>query len=183
MNHDVFITYHNHDMKAAKAVCQALEQNGIKCWMAPRDIPPGSDYDSEIENAIMSTKAIVVIFSETSASSQWLKGEIDIGYEEDKPIVVYRIGQTPLVGQNRFVLSRATIVVANCGSQKLIDAIRIHLNKPNKEDDSICYSIRPISTSADMTSVIYRQKLKDQLKYVVLLLMFIALALTFIFLL
>ena len=182
MNHDVFITYHTHDMKAAKAICQVVEQNGIKCWMAPRDIPPGSDYSSEIENAIMSTKAIVVIFSETSASFQWLKGEITIGFEEHKPIVVYRIDQTPLVGQIRLILSRATMVDAYCGSQKLIDAIRIHLNKPNKEDDSICYSIRPISPFADMTSVIYRPKLKDLLKYAILLLVFIALALTFIFL-
>ena len=45
MNHKVFITYHNHDIEIAKTICHALEQNEIKCWMAPRDIPLGSNYD------------------------------------------------------------------------------------------------------------------------------------------
>ena len=52
MNHDVFISYSSQDMEAAQAICHVLEQNEIRCWMAPRNIPPGSDYGDVIDEAI-----------------------------------------------------------------------------------------------------------------------------------
>lgn len=30
-------------MTAAQAVCHELEEHGIRCWMAPRDIPVGGE--------------------------------------------------------------------------------------------------------------------------------------------
>lgn len=43
VNHDVFISYASSDKPVADAVCAALEQRGIRCWIAPRDILPGLD--------------------------------------------------------------------------------------------------------------------------------------------
>lgn len=106
MNHDVFISYSSQDMKAAQAICHALEQNEIRCWMAPRNIPPGSDYGDVIEEAIKSCKVVVVIFSETAASSQWVKGELNIAFEEQKTIIPFRLDNTPMKGQNRVMLNK-----------------------------------------------------------------------------
>lgn len=39
MAHDVFISYAQHDKPTADAVCHGLESVGIRCWMAPRDLP------------------------------------------------------------------------------------------------------------------------------------------------
>ena len=36
--YDVFISYSSKDKHVADAVCVALEQHGIRCWLAPRDI-------------------------------------------------------------------------------------------------------------------------------------------------
>ena len=106
MNPDVFICYSSQDLEAAQAICHVLEQNEIRCWMAPRDIPPGSDYGDIIDDAIKSCKVVVVIFSETAAESQWVKGELNIAFEEQKTIIPFRIDRTPLKGQNRVMLNK-----------------------------------------------------------------------------
>jgi len=106
MVHDVFISYSSQDMEAAQAICHVLEQNEIRCWMAPRNIPPGSDYGDVIDEAIKACKTVVVIFSETAAESQWVKGELNIAFEEQKTIIPFRLDQTPLKGQNRVMLNK-----------------------------------------------------------------------------
>lgn len=41
MRNTVFISYAHQDKPVADAVCARLEQSGIRCWIAPRDIQPG----------------------------------------------------------------------------------------------------------------------------------------------
>ena len=106
MNHDVFISYSTKNAKAAQAICHILEQHEIRCWMAPRDISPGTDYGDVIDDAIKSCKVVVVVFSETAATSQWVKGELNIAFEEQKTIIPFRLDQTPLQGQARVMLNK-----------------------------------------------------------------------------
>lgn len=106
MDHDVFISYSSQNMEAAQAICHVLEQNEIRCWMAPRNIPPGSDYGDVIDEAIKACKAVVVLFSETAATSPWVKGELNIAFEEQKTIIPFRLDKTPLKGQNRVMLNK-----------------------------------------------------------------------------
>lgn len=106
MNHDVFISYSSQNMEAAQAICHVLEQNEIRCWIAPRNIPPGSDYGDVIDEAIKACKTVVVLFSETAATSQYVKSEINIAFEEQKTIIPFRLDQTPLKGQNRLILNK-----------------------------------------------------------------------------
>ena len=106
MNHDVFISYSSQDKEAAQAICHTLEQNEIRCWIAPRDIPPGSEYGDLIDEAIKSSTVVVVLFSETAAASLWVKGELNIAFEEQKVIIPFRLDKTPLKGQNRVILNQ-----------------------------------------------------------------------------
>ena len=62
--HDVFISHSSIDANIANAVCHKMEENGIRCWIAPRDVNPGDDWASSITNAIKSSKVFVLIFSE-----------------------------------------------------------------------------------------------------------------------
>lgn len=96
MNHDVFISYSSQDMEAAQAICHVLEQNEIRCWMAPRNIPPGSDYGDVIDDAIKSCKVVVILYSEKAASSPWVTGELNVAFEELKTIIPFRLDKTPL---------------------------------------------------------------------------------------
>ena len=86
MNHDVFISYSSLNKDAAQAICHILEQNEIRCWMAPRDIPPGSEYGDLIDEAIKSSTVVVVLFSETAAKSLWVKGELNIALRNKRSL-------------------------------------------------------------------------------------------------
>ena len=104
MSQDVFISYSSYNKEAAQAICHVLEQGGIRCWMAPRDIPYGSQYGDVIDDAIKNCKVVVVVFSETAANSQWVNGELNVAFEEQKTIIPFRIDKTPLTGQTRVML-------------------------------------------------------------------------------
>jgi hypothetical protein len=39
---DVFVSYASPDVATANAAVESLEHRGIACWIAPRDVVPGS---------------------------------------------------------------------------------------------------------------------------------------------
>ena len=51
---NVFLSYAAADKAAAMAVLAGLEGNGVGCWIAPRDIPAGSEYGQQIVEALVS---------------------------------------------------------------------------------------------------------------------------------
>ena len=104
MNHDIFISYSSKNQRAAEDICQALERNGIKCWMAPRDIPMGSKYATIISQAIKSAKAVVLVFSKYSAISPWVESEINIAFTNRRPIIPYMIETLSLEDYDEFYL-------------------------------------------------------------------------------
>lgn len=104
MKYDVFISYSSKNTTTAQAICHELEDNGIKCWMAPRDIPVGSKYASVITRAIKECKAVVLVFSEQSAISPWVESEINIAFSNRKPIVPYKIDVVNLESYDEFYL-------------------------------------------------------------------------------
>ena len=62
MAHDVFISHSSKDKVYADAVCATLESYDIRCWVAPRDILPGSDYGSSIVEGLKASKVMILIF-------------------------------------------------------------------------------------------------------------------------
>ena len=48
MPHDVFISYSHKDKAVADAVCHALEDRKIRCWIAPRDQVVRLDWAEQI---------------------------------------------------------------------------------------------------------------------------------------
>lgn len=52
MAYDVFISYASKDKIIADAVYARLEASAIRCWIAPRDITPGTSYGEAIIEAI-----------------------------------------------------------------------------------------------------------------------------------
>lgn len=106
MNHDVFISYSSKNPQVALAVCHLLEEHGIKCWMAPRNIPPGSDFGDLIDDAIKASKVFLFIYSFEYVNSKWCQGELNIAFSEEKIIIPYRIDTTPIKGAVRVMLNQ-----------------------------------------------------------------------------
>jgi TIR domain len=91
MAHDVFISYSSKDKPVADATCATLESKGIRCWMAPRDIMPGSDWGESIVDAINGSRAFVLVFSGNANASVQIKREVERTVNKGIPIIPLRI--------------------------------------------------------------------------------------------
>jgi formylglycine-generating enzyme required for sulfatase activity len=89
--HEVFISYSSHDKPAADAACAVLERQGIRCWMAPRDIVHGRDWSQSIIDAINDCKVMVLIFSKHANESQQVKREVERVVNRGRPIIPVRL--------------------------------------------------------------------------------------------
>lgn len=91
MSSHSFISYATADAATATQVCAFLEQHGVACWIASRNIRPGSEYDEAIVEAIEGAATIVLLLSEHSNESPYVKNEIGIAFSKGKTIVTLRI--------------------------------------------------------------------------------------------
>src|SRR5215831_2119540 len=91
MAHDVFISHSTEDKTAADAVCAILEKNGVRCWIAPRDIMPGADWGESIVNAIRTSRVLLLLFSTNANKSRQIKREVEIAADGNVTIVPLRI--------------------------------------------------------------------------------------------
>src|SRR5262245_34596923 len=69
MAHDVFVSYSSRDTTTALAVVNALESNGVRCWIAPRDVRAGDVWAQALVDAIGSARILIVVFSSHSNRS------------------------------------------------------------------------------------------------------------------
>jgi hypothetical protein len=91
MAHDVFISYSTKDKSTADAVCHYLEDQGVRCWIAPRDIPYGSDWSEQIIRALDESRALVLVFSSSTNESKQVMRELSYAADRGIPILPLRI--------------------------------------------------------------------------------------------
>lgn len=102
---DVFISYSSIDNNAADTVCSTLEQNGIHCWIAPRDIIPGVPFAEAIIDAIKESKVFILVYSSnTNRSSQVIK-EVDRAVHHGLAIITLRLEDVPMSKQLEYYIS------------------------------------------------------------------------------
>jgi hypothetical protein len=89
--HDVFISYASEDKAAADVVCDQLEQKGIRCWIAPRDVMPGIPFAESIIRAINACEVFVILFSAHANKSPHVTNETAVAMNERKKILPFRI--------------------------------------------------------------------------------------------
>ncbi len=129
---DVFISYASKDAAIANAVVAVLESQGFKCWIAPRNVTPGSQYADGIVRAINGTKVLVLVLSESAIASPHVGKEIERASSKQHPIIALKTDATPLTPALEYFLSESQWVEVGAeGTQaalaKLSDAVRRHL--------------------------------------------------------
>ncbi len=104
MAHDAFISYSSKDAPVAESLCNTLEQQGIRCWIAPRDIPPAANYAEAIIEGIEGCRVLVLVFSANSNRSPHVIRELDRAVAKAIPILPFRIdAATPSGGMEYFL--------------------------------------------------------------------------------
>lgn len=105
MAYDVFISYSAKDKATADAACAALEQAGVRCWIAPRDVIPGRSWAGSIVEAISASRVMVLIFSSHSNSSQQVLREVERAVHKGVLIVPFRIEDVPPSADMEYYIS------------------------------------------------------------------------------
>lgn len=109
---EIFISKSTKDDIIAEAVCNVLEQNNIKCWIAPRNILGGMDYAEEISKGIKESKILLVIVSKHSNDSKHVLNEINLAVEFNKIILPFKIDETEINESFRYYLDRTQAIHA-----------------------------------------------------------------------
>ncbi len=132
MGQQVFISYSSADKAAAELICAALEQAGISCWIAPRNIEPGTDYPTALLEAIRSARVLVLILTEPAAVSPHILSEVGHAFSGKKRIIPFRISQKAVPDDLEYFLSMTQWLDASEGCtdqnlKRLIEATRAAL--------------------------------------------------------
>lgn len=91
MTHDVFICHSSKDRALANAIVARLEENGIRCWVAPRDVVPGLEYAESIIEALGRSRLTVLVFSANANASPHVRRELERTASHGIPILPFRV--------------------------------------------------------------------------------------------
>lgn len=104
----VFISHSSNDAETANKICDFLENNGIQCWIAPRDIPYGSAYGESIDYAFRECTDALFLLSSASLKSKKVENELYLANLEQKSgmrIFPVYLEPVELTGSFRYFLS------------------------------------------------------------------------------
>jgi TolB-like protein/Tfp pilus assembly protein PilF len=87
----VFISHSSEDKTIADTICQRLESDGINCWIAPRDIQPGSDWTKAIMRGIEGCQVFILVFSKQANDSDHVYREVAKAFSSRLVVVPFRI--------------------------------------------------------------------------------------------
>jgi hypothetical protein len=106
MAHDVFISYSTKDKTIADAVCAKLEENKIRVWIAPRDVPAGANFAESIIRAINTCQVFVLIWSTNTNTSNHILNEINQAFDQGITIIPFRIQDVQPSDEMRYYFGR-----------------------------------------------------------------------------
>jgi TolB-like protein/Flp pilus assembly protein TadD len=104
---DIFVSYASADAAVANSIVEMLEQHGLKCWLAPRDVKPGTQYADAIVRAINESKAVVLVLSGNAVASDHVAREVERAASKHKQIIAFRIDAAALNPALEYFLSNS----------------------------------------------------------------------------
>jgi TIR domain/Pentapeptide repeats (8 copies) len=93
-----FISYSSKDQDFAERLHSDLQNKCVRCWFAPHDVRGGSKLHEQIDEAIRVYDRLLLVLSENSMSSEWVKTEIANARQKElieKRQVLFPISLTP----------------------------------------------------------------------------------------
>ena len=84
---DIFISYKREEQATARQLADALEKEGWSVWWDPQ-LRAGEHFDEVIEKALNEAKCVIVIWSERSVQSRYVRDEATYALDRDKLVPV-----------------------------------------------------------------------------------------------
>lgn len=103
--HDVFLSHASADKTVADMACAVLEREGVRVWIAPRDVLAGADYPAQLTAAIEGAAVLVAVWSEHFDASEHTKREVEIAVSLGKHVLPLRIADVPMGPSSRYLFA------------------------------------------------------------------------------
>jgi hypothetical protein len=88
MGRDAFISHSTKDgARLANELCAALEQRGLHCWIAPRDVTWVTDYGQAIRVAVEDCHVFVLVITSGANESKEIVREAQLASRFEKPVI------------------------------------------------------------------------------------------------
>ncbi len=105
---DIFLSYSRADRPIAQSIAGALEAEGFSVWW-DKVLRAGQTYDEVTESMLRDSDVVIVLWSETSVKSKWVRAEATLGQrsselvpamieEADRPIMFELTQTADLIG-------------------------------------------------------------------------------------
>ena len=86
-----FISYSSKNQASADAMRELFKRHKIDASMAPYDIPAGSEYAEVLYDALTGCSCLVLMLTNVSQNSQWVKKEVNIAITNGKTIIPVKL--------------------------------------------------------------------------------------------
>ena len=97
----VFLSYDREDADLARPIAQALVKAGHAVWW-DEHIQAGAQYNKEIDAALKQADAVVVLWSERSVDSAWVRDEAAAGRDSGRLVPVALDATEPPLGFRQY---------------------------------------------------------------------------------
>lgn len=105
---DIFLSYSRADRPTAQVIAEALQAEGFSVWW-DKVLRAGQTYDEVTESMLRDSEVVVVLWSQTSVKSKWVRAEATLGQrgcelvpamieEADRPIMFELTQTADLIG-------------------------------------------------------------------------------------
>src|SRR4030095_7795605 len=84
---DIFISYKREEQATARKLADALESEGWSVWWDPK-LRAGEHFDDVIERALNEAKCVIVMWSNRSVQSRYVRDEATYALDHDKLVPV-----------------------------------------------------------------------------------------------
>jgi hypothetical protein len=146
MARDVFISHSVKDKTIADAVCATLESEGIRCWIAPRDVMPGVDYGKSIVGAIKQVRILVLVLTANANASAPVHNEVERAFNRGVVILTFRVENVDPDESFEFFISNVQRLDA------LTPPLEAHLNTLTKTIKALLAPMETLDKRAEPNS-------------------------------
>lgn len=113
----VFISYHTtpETLELVRKIANGLENIGISCWYAHRDMPPGNNFAHDVPEQIRSCKIFLLILDKGAVNSKHVDNELGLAFgrfNRNEPITIlpYQVEDCTLSDSMKYYLVHIQII-------------------------------------------------------------------------
>ncbi|MBQ4283837.1 MAG: toll/interleukin-1 receptor domain-containing protein [Lachnospira sp.] len=136
----IFISHSSVEAHIAGELCEVIENNGNRCFIAPRDIRSGYPYAEEITNGIDSADVMLLVLSKAANESPHVLREVERAVTKSVPILVYKAEEVELTkSMEYFLMTHQWMVAGRDSYQDVVNSINAMGQLADKEKVPCAY--------------------------------------------